>query len=74
MRHHVLARPLAPSGRGDPSGARPPGPKVLSAARAWGADLMVIGRNEDPQGRHGVVGAVALHVLELADVPVLLVP
>ncbi|MGZ4599516.1 MAG: universal stress protein [Oryzihumus sp.] len=51
-----------------------PGQEVLRAAQEWRADLIVIGRSEAPEGRHGQVGDVALHVLELAEVPVLLVP
>ena len=51
-----------------------PGPGILQAARDWGADLVVVGRGEVPDPRHGYLGDVALHVLELADVPVLLVP
>jgi nucleotide-binding universal stress UspA family protein len=51
-----------------------PGPELLKAARDWGADLIVVGRCEAPNGTHGQVGDVARHVMELADVPVLLVP
>ena len=51
-----------------------PGPGILQAARDWGADLVVVGRGEVRDPRHGYLGDVALHVLELADVPVLLVP
>jgi nucleotide-binding universal stress UspA family protein len=51
-----------------------PGPGILQTAREWGADLVVVGRGEAPAPRHGYLGDVALHVLELADVPVLLVP
>jgi nucleotide-binding universal stress UspA family protein len=51
-----------------------PGRCLLTAAREWGADLVVIGRNETSTGTFGRVGGVALHVLELSDVPVLVVP
>jgi nucleotide-binding universal stress UspA family protein len=51
-----------------------PGPGILRAARDWAADLVVVGRGEGRDPRHGYLGDVALHVLELADVPVLLVP
>jgi nucleotide-binding universal stress UspA family protein len=51
-----------------------PGRCLLAVAREWGADLVVIGRSEASSGTFGRVGDVALHVLELSDVPVLVVP
>jgi nucleotide-binding universal stress UspA family protein len=47
---------------------------ILGAARAWGADLVVIGRSERSPGGPSYVGAQTHHVLELADVPVMVVP
>ncbi len=49
------------------------GPAILAAAEQSGADLIVVGRTEAPDP-HGHIGDVALHVLELADVPVVAVP
>lgn len=51
-----------------------PGEGVLAAALDWGADLLVVGRNETTGHTPGRVGDVALHVLELSMVPVLVVP
>ncbi|MGN6302804.1 MAG: universal stress protein [Angustibacter sp.] len=51
-----------------------PGEALLSAARAWGGDLVILGRNQAGAQTYGRVGGVALHVLELSDVPVLVVP
>jgi nucleotide-binding universal stress UspA family protein len=51
-----------------------PGEGVLAAALDWGADLLVVGRNESTEHTPGRVGDVALYVLELSAVPVLVVP
>jgi nucleotide-binding universal stress UspA family protein len=52
----------------------PAAEELLKQARAWSADLVVIGRS----GRGGVgqpyVGSHTRHVLEFADQPVLVVP
>jgi len=47
---------------------------ILGAARTWGADIVVIGRSERSSGGPSYVGAQTRHVLEFADVPVLVVP
>jgi nucleotide-binding universal stress UspA family protein len=51
-----------------------PGPEVLAEARSWSADLLVLGRAAQRRPGESYVGDVAAHVLELAEVPVLLVP
>lgn len=52
-----------------------PGPEILAEARAWGADLVVLGRSAPRAGGSPkVVDGVNRHVLEFSDVPVLLVP
>ncbi|KQX64539.1 hypothetical protein ASD06_10330 [Angustibacter sp. Root456] len=51
-----------------------PGEALLTAARRWGGDLVILGRNQAGAHTYGRVGGVALHVLELSDVPVLVVP
>ena len=47
---------------------------ILGAARSWGAEIVVIGRSERSRGGPSYVGAQTRHVLEFADVPVLVVP
>jgi nucleotide-binding universal stress UspA family protein len=49
-----------------------PASRLLAEARAVRADLLVLGRSAAPTPRG--VGAQVLHVLEFADVPVLVVP
>jgi nucleotide-binding universal stress UspA family protein len=51
-----------------------PGHEVLAEAGSWSADLLVLGRAAQHRPGEAYVGDVAAHVLELADVPVLLVP
>jgi nucleotide-binding universal stress UspA family protein len=51
-----------------------PGREVLAEARSWSADLLVLGRAAQRRPGEAYVGDVAAHVLELAEVPVLLVP
>lgn len=47
---------------------------LLGESAAWRADLVVLGRNGGRGTRTSYVGSVARHLLELSDVPVLLVP
>jgi nucleotide-binding universal stress UspA family protein len=49
-----------------------PGPEIVAETLSWGADLVVLGRSR-PAARGGRDGAGA-HVVEFADVPVLIVP
>ncbi|HEX6934969.1 MAG TPA: universal stress protein [Actinomycetes bacterium] len=51
-----------------------PGREVLAEARAWSADLLVLGRAAQRRPGEPYVGDVAAHVLELSELPVLLVP
>jgi hypothetical protein len=51
-----------------------PAPAILEQARVWSADLIVIGRSGSPgPGKRPYVGSETRHVLEFADVPVLVV-
>jgi nucleotide-binding universal stress UspA family protein len=50
-----------------------PGPEIVADAREWSADLIVLGRPRSLPGRSRG-GDVAVHVVEFADLPVLLVP
>lgn len=47
---------------------------VLAAVSDWGADLLVIGRSDIRGAGRPYVGTVTRHVLELVDIPVLVVP
>lgn len=47
---------------------------VLSDARTWSADLIVLGRSRRPSSGQPYVGAQTRHVLEFAERPVLVVP
>lgn len=47
---------------------------VLAEVSDWGADLLVIGRSDIRGAGRPYVGTVTRHVLELVDVPVLVVP
>ena len=49
------------------------GAAILDAARDWGADLVVIGKSARLATGEPYVGALARHVLEFADEPVLVV-
>jgi nucleotide-binding universal stress UspA family protein len=49
------------------------GTAILDAARDWGADLVVIGKSARLATGEPYVGALARHVLEFADEPVLVV-
>ncbi len=51
-----------------------PAALLLSEARDWGADLIVIGRSDMRGPGHAYVGTVTRHVLEFAEGPVLVVP
>jgi len=51
-----------------------PGPVILAEAARWEADLVVVGRPARTAVAGPVPGGVAAHVLEFAEVPVLLVP
>jgi nucleotide-binding universal stress UspA family protein len=50
------------------------GPAVLAEARAWNADLVVVGRSVRTGLGEAYLGRTALHVLEFAEVPVLVGP
>ncbi len=47
---------------------------VLAEVCNWGADLLVIGRSDIRGAGRPYVGTVTRHVLELVDIPVLVVP
>jgi nucleotide-binding universal stress UspA family protein len=47
---------------------------VLAEVSDWGADLLVIGRSDIRGAGRPYVGTVTRHVLELVDIPVLVVP
>jgi nucleotide-binding universal stress UspA family protein len=49
------------------------GPAVLDAARAWSADLVIVGRAGRRKSGEPYVGAQTRHVLESAEQPVLVV-
>jgi nucleotide-binding universal stress UspA family protein len=49
-------------------------PRVLDEARRWAADLIVLGRVGHGGPGQPYVGGQTRHVLEFADVPVLVVP
>lgn len=51
-----------------------PGPTLLAEAQSWSADLVVLGRAAQHRPGGSYVGEVASHVLEFAEIPVLLVP
>lgn len=51
-----------------------PGHEILQQARAWPADLVVIGRSEHPGAGGPYIGPQTRIVLEFADQPVLVVP
>jgi nucleotide-binding universal stress UspA family protein len=74
----VLRHVLAEAGReGVPAEGRvlagPAGAAILRAAEQSSAGLIVVGRTESPDPL-GHIGDVALHILELAEVPVVAVP
>lgn len=50
------------------------GPAVLEAARAWKADLLIVGRSARSASGEPYVGTQTRHILEFADQPVLVVP
>lgn len=47
---------------------------VLAEVSDWGADLLVVGRSDIRGAGRPYVGTVTRHVLELVDIPVLVVP
>ncbi len=49
-------------------------PAVLSAARTWAADLVIVGKSARSLSGEPYVGAQTRHILEFADQPVLVVP
>jgi nucleotide-binding universal stress UspA family protein len=51
-----------------------PGQQIVAEARQWQADLVVVGRCEHPGDSRLALGRVTQHVLELVDLPVLVVP
>ena len=50
------------------------GQAILDDARRWAADVVVIGRSRRVSSGEPYVGAQTRHVLEFAEVPVLVVP
>jgi nucleotide-binding universal stress UspA family protein len=51
-----------------------PEAEVVTEARAWGADLVVIGRSQSGAVGQPYVGHVTRHILEFSEAPVLVVP
>lgn len=51
-----------------------PAALLLTDAREWAADLVVLGRSDEHGPGRAYVGTVTRHVLEFADTPVLVVP
>jgi nucleotide-binding universal stress UspA family protein len=51
-----------------------PGPVLLDEARDWHADLLVAGRAAVARPGTAYVGAVTRQLLELSDLPILVVP
>jgi nucleotide-binding universal stress UspA family protein len=51
-----------------------PAPTILADARAYRPDVIVIGRSDRRRAGEPYVGSEVRHVLEFADVPVLVVP
>jgi nucleotide-binding universal stress UspA family protein len=51
-----------------------PGARIIAEAQTWAADLVVVGRCEALGASRPALGRVAQHVVELVDVPVLVVP
>lgn len=51
-----------------------PAPTILAEARAYRPDVIVIGRSDGHRAGAPYVGSEVRHVLEFADVPVLVVP
>lgn len=51
-----------------------PAREVLRQARDWQADVIVLGRSDEPGLGHRYVGSQARQVLEFAEQPVLVVP
>lgn len=51
-----------------------PGQVLLAEARAWQADLLVVGRADVVRAGTAYVGEVARQLLEFSDLPVLVVP
>lgn len=49
-------------------------PAVLDAARAWRADLLILGKSARSLSGEPYVGAQTRHILEFADRPVLVIP
>ena len=47
---------------------------ILDQASAWGADVIVLGRSGVRRVGQPFVGSQVLHVLEFAEVPVVVVP
>jgi nucleotide-binding universal stress UspA family protein len=51
-----------------------PAQRILEQARAWPADLIVVGRCREPGVGRPYVGSQARAILEFAEAPVLVVP
>jgi nucleotide-binding universal stress UspA family protein len=51
-----------------------PGRVILEQAASWGADVIMLGRSGVRHVGQPFVGSQVLHVLEFADVPVVVVP
>ena len=51
-----------------------PAEVILDRAAVWGADIIVLGRSGVRHVGQPFVGSQVLHVIEFADVPVLVVP
>ncbi len=54
--------------------ATPPFESALATAQTWRADLIVMGRSERRRGGRPYLGSQTEHLLEFAEIPVLVVP
>lgn len=52
----------------------PPFESILAESRAWGADLIVMGRTDKRRIGRAYLGSQTEHVLEFTEVPVMVVP
>jgi nucleotide-binding universal stress UspA family protein len=72
---HVLSQAYDADVPADTLGSEgDPGDVIVAQAQHWRADLVVLGRSGPREAGRRYVGAVSRHVLELSEVPVLVVP